>query len=54
MIQIKEKEKEIGQQTQWEPQHPTTDTAALPPLPPPAPPQPQYLMASQLPCLNIG
>lgn len=45
---IKEKEKEMGQMGQWEAPHPSTSTAALPP------PQPQYLMASQLPCLNIG
>ncbi|XP_047964549.1 truncated transcription factor CAULIFLOWER A-like [Salvia hispanica] len=48
---IKYKEKELGQQAQWEQRNPTTNTAALPPLPPP---QPQYLMASRLPSLNMG
>ncbi|KAG6405564.1 hypothetical protein SASPL_133155 [Salvia splendens] len=39
---IKDKEKELVHQTQWEQQNPTTNT------------QPQYLMASQLPCVNMG
>ncbi|EYU42112.1 hypothetical protein ABFS82_05G003600 [Erythranthe guttata] len=49
---IKEKEKEMGQQAQWDQQQNHCANAAdLPPLPPP---QQQYLMSSQLPCLNIG
>ncbi|KAK6133769.1 hypothetical protein DH2020_032480 [Rehmannia glutinosa] len=47
---IKEKEKEMGQQAQWEQQNHCTNAPPLPPLPPPPP----YLMAPQPPCLNIG
>ncbi|KAL2233492.1 UNVERIFIED_CONTAM: Agamous-like MADS-box protein AP1 [Sesamum indicum] len=53
---IKEKEKEMGQQTQWVQQNHCTNAPPLPPLQPPPPPPPQFLMAPhhQLPCLNIG
>ncbi|KAK6116413.1 hypothetical protein DH2020_049875 [Rehmannia glutinosa] len=47
---IKEKEKEMGQQEQWEQQNHCTNAPPLLPLPPPPP----YLMAPQPPCLNIG
>ncbi|GFP87292.1 floral homeotic protein apetala 1 [Phtheirospermum japonicum] len=46
---IKEKEKEIGQQTQWAQQNHCTNAPPLAPLPPPPP----FLMAAQPPCLNI-
>ncbi|KAI3452922.1 hypothetical protein Pfo_009585 [Paulownia fortunei] len=42
---IKEKEKETGQVTRWEQQNHCTNTSALPP---------PFLMAPQLPGLNIG
>ncbi|KAL0446983.1 UNVERIFIED_CONTAM: Agamous-like MADS-box protein AP1 [Sesamum latifolium] len=53
---IKEKEKEMGQHTQWVQQNHCTNAPPLPPLQPPPPPPPQFLMAPhhQLPCLNIG
>nr|CAA45228.1 SQUA [Antirrhinum majus] len=44
---IKEKEKEIAQQPQWEHHRHHTNASIMPP-------PPQYSMAPQFPCINVG